>query len=178
MFTVYVVAKEPLQSGIVTALRNLEGAVLQGSGNNLRVALAECHRDAPGILLLDDSILRDNLGLIDQLAAAVFPIVTIADPSDSEAMRRSLMVRAVDFLPMRQWQGLLNNAVKKNARTSQKRLDAPGTVISVFSSKGGVGKTTIAVNLALALAQVTQKSVALVDLDLQFGDVSPMVGDA
>lgn len=45
-------------------------------------------------------------------------------------------------------------------------------VISVFSTKGGVGKTTIATNLAVAIATTTQKKVALLDFDLQFGDVA------
>lgn len=42
----------------------------------------------------------------------------------------------------------------------------------VFSAKGGCGKTTVATNLAESLAQQSDKSVCLVDLDLQFGDVS------
>ena len=45
-------------------------------------------------------------------------------------------------------------------------------VISVFSPKGGVGKTTIAVNLALALTEKGARRVCLVDLDLAFGDVA------
>lgn len=45
-------------------------------------------------------------------------------------------------------------------------------VISVFSTKGGVGKTTIATNLAVAIATTTSKKVALLDFDLQFGDVA------
>ena len=47
-----------------------------------------------------------------------------------------------------------------------------GKQITVFSSKGGVGKTTLAVNLALALADGGQKKIALVDLDLAFGDIA------
>ncbi|MEL4106866.1 AAA family ATPase [Oscillospiraceae bacterium WX1] len=43
-------------------------------------------------------------------------------------------------------------------------------VITVFGSKGGLGKTTIAVNIAAKLAE-KKKKVALIDLDLQFGDV-------
>lgn len=47
-----------------------------------------------------------------------------------------------------------------------------GQIISVFSNKGGIGKTTIAVNLALNLAELTGKRVCLVDLNLQLGDVT------
>lgn len=45
-------------------------------------------------------------------------------------------------------------------------------VISVFSTKGGVGKTTLATNLAVAISSSTNKKVALLDFDLQFGDVA------
>ena len=47
----------------------------------------------------------------------------------------------------------------------------PGAIIAVYSPKGGVGCTTIATNLAVALAQRARRPVAIVDLDLQFGDV-------
>ncbi len=45
-------------------------------------------------------------------------------------------------------------------------------VITVFSPKGGVGKTTISVNLALALTEKGARRVCLIDLDLAFGDVA------
>ena len=47
-----------------------------------------------------------------------------------------------------------------------------GRVVTVFSPKGGVGKTTMAVNLSLALSQSGARKVCLVDLDLAFGDVA------
>ncbi|MCX6395860.1 MAG: P-loop NTPase [Propionibacteriales bacterium] len=47
-----------------------------------------------------------------------------------------------------------------------------GKVITVFSPKGGVGKTTVAVNLAIALSNRGTSKVCLVDLDLAFGDVA------
>jgi pilus assembly protein CpaE len=52
----------------------------------------------------------------------------------------------------------------------------PGAIIAVTSPKGGVGKTTVATNLAVALARETAMRVVLVDLDLQFGDVSSALG--
>jgi pilus assembly protein CpaE len=47
-----------------------------------------------------------------------------------------------------------------------------GRIISVFSKKGGLGVTTLAVNLGVALSQGGEKKAALIDLDLQLGDVT------
>ena len=47
-----------------------------------------------------------------------------------------------------------------------------GRVIAVMSPKGGVGKTTVATNLAIGLAKLAPMSVVLVDFDVQFGDVA------
>jgi pilus assembly protein CpaE len=47
-----------------------------------------------------------------------------------------------------------------------------GRVISVVSPKGGAGKTTVATNIAVGLAQQSPHSTVLVDLDVQFGDVA------
>ena len=52
--------------------------------------------------------------------------------------------------------------------------DGGGTVTTVFSSKGGCGKSLVASNLAILLAQRTSAEVALVDLDLQSGDLAIM----
>ena len=45
-------------------------------------------------------------------------------------------------------------------------------MITVFSNKGGIGKTSIASNLALELARITKENVALIDLNFQFGDIT------
>ncbi|MEK7788132.1 MAG: P-loop NTPase [Chloroflexota bacterium] len=52
-----------------------------------------------------------------------------------------------------------------------------GVVIALFGAKGGVGASTVAVNLALcAQQQRTKESVALVDLNLQAGDLHLLLG--
>ena len=64
-----------------------------------------------------------------------------------------------------------------SAHQAGKAVEAgQGTVISVFSSKGGCGKTTVSINLAVALHTVYKKSAVLVDLDLQFGDIGIALG--
>ncbi len=50
-----------------------------------------------------------------------------------------------------------------------------GQVITVFSTKGGAGKSMIATNLGVTLAQRSDKPVCLVDADLQFGDIAVML---
>jgi pilus assembly protein CpaE len=69
----------------------------------------------------------------------------------------------------------LKKAINKVFKTrEQARVQAParGKVISVFSKKGGLGVTTLAVNLSSALAGVAENKAALIDLDLQLGDVT------
>jgi pilus assembly protein CpaE len=51
-----------------------------------------------------------------------------------------------------------------------------GRVITVASPKGGVGKTTVATNLAIGLTAAAPQSTVLVDLDVQFGDVASALG--
>jgi pilus assembly protein CpaE len=50
-----------------------------------------------------------------------------------------------------------------------------GRVVTVFSTKGGAGKSVIASNLAVILAQRSEKPVVLIDADLQFGDIAVML---
>ncbi|TDO35708.1 MinD-like ATPase involved in chromosome partitioning or flagellar assembly [Kribbella sp. VKM Ac-2527] len=51
-----------------------------------------------------------------------------------------------------------------------------GRIITVFAAKGGCGKTTVATNLAVALAARGTRRVCLVDLDLRCGDVAEALG--
>ncbi|GMU78483.1 MAG: hypothetical protein AMXMBFR46_12780 [Acidimicrobiia bacterium] len=53
---------------------------------------------------------------------------------------------------------------------------APGRLVAVFSTKGGVGKSTVATNVATAMARRIDEPVALMDADMQFGDISVMLG--
>jgi pilus assembly protein CpaE len=50
-----------------------------------------------------------------------------------------------------------------------------GRVITVFSTKGGAGKSVISSNLAVLLAQRSDRPVVLIDADLQFGDIAVML---
>ncbi|MBQ2644608.1 AAA family ATPase [bacterium] len=60
-----------------------------------------------------------------------------------------------------------------NKMTSEQDYSGQGKIISVFSNKGGLGKTTISVNLAMELGnQNKQEKIALIDMNMFLGDVT------
>ena len=71
---------------------------------------------------------------------------------------------------------LAGSTSRAPAPTASTLAREPGRLISVFSTKGGVGKTCVAINVAAAMAKRSAAPVVLVDGDLQFGDVSVMLG--
>jgi pilus assembly protein CpaE len=60
----------------------------------------------------------------------------------------------------------------KGAQSAEVAPAKTGRVITIVSPKGGVGKTTVATNVAVGLAKTAPHSTVLVDLDVQFGDVA------
>ncbi|MHB1341433.1 MAG: AAA family ATPase [Coriobacteriia bacterium] len=108
-------------------------------------------------------------------------IVLIAHGVGEELLRAALRmglvdVIAADALPAELAQALeraSEHAVRLGAGTDMRAAATAShgaKVVTVFSTKGGVGKTVIATNVAVALASELKQSVILVDLDLQFGD--------
>ena len=64
-----------------------------------------------------------------------------------------------------------NESIRIKSLSNKDTLVWASRVITVFGAKGGLGKSTIAANLAVKLSE-KRKKVALVDLDLQFGDIN------
>lgn len=111
------------------------------------------------------------------------PVVAISSLNDKEHVRKAMVAGARDFVGRPCSADELVLALVSVVEADQKRRSLAkdalesghkGEVIAVFSGKGGTGKTTIAANLAAALALDTQQKqkVALVDLDLLLGDVA------
>jgi pilus assembly protein CpaE len=111
-------------------------------------------------------------------STAIIGYSTIRDP---EAMRKAMLAGVSDFLaaPVKD-EDLINSIYTVLAQQERKRqriageADEPvaaGSVITVFGAKGGIGKTTIATNVATSLVQKTNQSAVLIDLDTRFGDV-------
>ncbi|MGB5824456.1 MAG: AAA family ATPase, partial [Proteocatella sp.] len=107
-------------------------------------------------------------------------IIFLVDAINTEVLQKSMSagVRNVAFFPENgndfvEWIKTIHNndKMRNQSMVETKSISWISKVITVFGAKGGIGKTTIAVNLAVKLAEQNKK-VALLDFDLEFGDVS------
>jgi pilus assembly protein CpaE len=103
-------------------------------------------------------------------------VVLVRERFDAELLSRAMHAGVRDVVAGDDEKGL-TKAVER-AQQLHQALRGPGgartqgRIVTVFSPKGGVGKTTSSVNLALALSEHGARKVCLVDLDLAFGDVA------
>ncbi|MFD3443661.1 CpaE family protein [Microbacteriaceae bacterium 4G12] len=114
-----------------------------------------------------------------QLPAISLVLAAPADPDLALSAMRSGVRDIVDpTASVEDIRVLLERAGQAAENRRRKPLDeqAPGAgsgrIITVASPKGGVGKTTIATNLAVGLGRIAPMSTVIVDLDTQFGDVA------
>ena len=107
------------------------------------------------------------------------PLVLVASGDAGAMLEQALDADVTDVLLLPQ---LVHNVVftiRKAAhlrRQSQSAAGRTGRVVTIFSPKGGTGKTTVATNLAAVLAKKEGKRTLLLDLDLQFGDTAIVLG--
>jgi pilus assembly protein CpaE len=100
------------------------------------------------------------------------PVVVLTVPQHPLARDPNRGIDAVLTLPFSGFE--LVNTLSHILREREARSSGACRVISVFSPKGGVGKTTIAFNLAVALGQLGLKT-ALIDGSLQYGDLRALL---
>ena len=113
------------------------------------------------------------------------PIIAYSREDQVDVVRKVMLAGARNFLQIPADVGRLVDSVRsvleseerKRLRLSgqSKGIGPRGLVVAVFGAKGGVGKTTIATNLGLALASRLGQSTVLIDGDNSFGDVAAML---
>ncbi len=107
------------------------------------------------------------------------PVILVASGAEAAlVLEQALETDVTDVLLLPQLTQNVIFAIRK-ASHARRQLQAPvhhGRVITIFSPKGGTGKTVISTNLAAALAKNEHKRTLLIDLDLQFGDAAIVLG--
>ena len=98
---------------------------------------------------------------------------------EPELLLAAMRAGISDYLPKPVAEDGLADAVQRAAVQLGRvagRAKQPGQLYTFFSSKGGSGSTTIATNIAIVLHRLTKKRTLLVDLDLELGEVSLLLG--
>src|SRR2546423_12596854 len=142
-------------------------------------ALAGGHLGAVLHATRSPSLPVNELAAIREQTAA--PVIVLASGAHSTLLEEALDADVSDVLLLPQLTETVVFAIRK-ASHAGRRLAAQGgharrgRIVTVFSPKGGTGKTSIATNLAASLAKHQGKRTLLLDLDLQFGDAAIMLG--
>ncbi len=100
-------------------------------------------------------------------------IIALSAKTSTETIIKVMRAGAKEFLNKPLIQSEFTETLNE-LKSEFENTEIPDTckIISTFSNKGGIGKTSIAVNLAVELAQISKEKVALIDLNLQLGDVA------
>jgi len=160
-----------------------------GEGSNGLEAVQLAADLKPDLVLIDINMpVMDGIQAIEQISLATpsCSVIVMSVQGENAYLRRAMMAGAREYLVKPFGSDELINTIKRVYAAESKRKDLlwpsqnaanqlKKRVITVFSSKGGVGKTTIAINLASLLAKEYRQKVTIVDLDLQFGDVALML---
>jgi pilus assembly protein CpaE len=161
------------------------GITVTARSVSLDAILARPQGTCPHAVVLDVAVFSGEPALAVRQILAHCPeavIVVTGSGAPASAISRAVSAGARGFL-LKPYQPADLVATVRDAYESARALGRArpehttarrGKLIPVYSPKGGVGCTTIATNLAVALASKSY-SVALVDLDLQFGDVGSVL---
>jgi pilus assembly protein CpaE len=178
---IVVVESDPLSQealrgaagGASVGVPDLDAARRRMQEADVDVVLIGPHVDLEGALALSESmrLTRPMLGVV--LVRARIDTATLADALRA-GVREVVKERDIDGIGAAVERALdLALAVRRQSGQELPDDGSPaGRLVTVFSAKGGAGKTTVSTNLAAALADGGKRNVCLVDLDLAFGDVA------
>jgi pilus assembly protein CpaE len=164
-----------------TALRQVAAPMLVSDfevrRGDVRTAARDLARQkSPDLLIVDLSGIDLPLGAMESLSQVCEPSVTvvaIGDRNDVALYRNLRALGVAEYLfkplPADQVEAMFGRAMGAAAGQSTGRQ---GKLIAVTGARGGVGTTTVAVNLASYLADIGRRRIALVDLDLHTGTVA------
>jgi pilus assembly protein CpaE len=167
-----------------------------GTADGGQAAVNLAKKERPHVILMDINMPdMDGITATEIISNTVpeSPIIMMSVQGEQDYLRRSMLAGAREFLVKPFSADELINSIRhvhelekvRRARYAPVAPAAPvggpavpvagretGKIITFFSPKGGVGRTTIATNLAVALHQLTGKPVVLVDGSLPFGDIA------
>jgi pilus assembly protein CpaE len=166
-----------------------------GQGGTGREAIELARKLHPDVILMDVSMPEMDGISATQVITGQFPgvaVIMCSVQTDTDTLRRSLQAGARDFLFKPFGLDELSNSIRNAHQSSRAQMHATAglaastalmgqeeqaraKMFAAFSPKGGVGRSTLITNLAVATKLATDKRVLLIDGNLPFGDLAVMM---
>jgi pilus assembly protein CpaE len=159
--------------GTLADVRNASPSAFSAAGLS---AVLHC---VPAGYVADAATLARDASAIRQHTLA--PIILLVTDATADLADAAFEAGMDDVLVLPQMADSVGFAIRKANRPDARHVApadpavATGKVITVFSPKGGTGKTVLSTNLSAYLAARSDQRVLLIDLDLQFGDAAIML---
>jgi len=164
-----------------------DNIVIVGECANGQETVKAAAETKPDVILMDVNMPVMNGIQATEIITLDLPetvVIIMSAEGDQEYLRKAMIAGARDFLVKPFTSDALITAINRVYEREKKRQIQEATlskigqkskVISIYSPHDGVGKSVIATNLAVCLANDFDQKVALVDLNLQFGDIDLML---
>ncbi len=181
---------EETRKNIITLLEFEDKIEVVGQAQDGQEAIDLTEELQPDIVLMDINMpVLDGLRATEQINIQ-FPdiaVIIMSVQGEKEYFKKAMYHGAKEYIVKPFSLDILIETIIKTYEKERKKKDyrvrlkegnekkKDPKVVTIFSTKGGVGKTTISVNTAISIAKETGDKVAILDLDLQFGDVSVML---
>src|SRR3954467_2010969 len=187
----------------LTKLLGFEGdSEVVGSAASGTESLSLAGQLMPDVVLMDINMPdMDGIAATEKLSSQVptAAVVMMSVQGEADYLRRSMLAGAREFLVKPFSSDELTASIRQVYTREQAKISRmaampsaagvpignssngtddgghDGQIIAIFSPKGGVGRTTVAVNLAVAAATELGKSVVLMDASFQFGDIGVLL---
>src|SRR6185295_7232115 len=162
--------------------KGLEGSNLAIKRGTIRNAIRMLEADTELFALVADiSGIDDPFTELERLASVCPPDVLVALIGESREItfyRELMEIGLTEYLPRPLTRDMVQHQLRPKllGDVAPGPSDRGGHVISICGAQGGAGATSIAINLALQLAETTKAKVALLDLHLQNGETAVMLG--
>jgi pilus assembly protein CpaE len=181
------------RSSVAKLLEFEDDIEVVGGAEDGPTALQKAKELQPDIILMDINMpgmdgIRATEAVFNEVPAS--QVIMMSVQGETDYLRRAMLAGARDFLVKPYGADELANTIRRvyeldtdrrarvaNLSRSPEHSDPvrKGRIITMFSPKGGVGRSVIGVNVAVALRQITGARVALADCNLQFGDIGIMM---
>jgi pilus assembly protein CpaE len=174
---------------VIKKLLNLEKELFEvvGEAGDGEQVLELIPKVKPDVVLMDINMpLLNGLEATEKITSE-FPsiiVIIMSVQTENEYLKKAMFHGAKEYINKPFNYDSLVNTIKATyekhrERQTKKETGTENTantnIMAFFSSKGGVGKSILALNSAVILSRETNKKVLLLDMDLQFGDIALLV---